>query len=164
MFKRLLSIVIAVGFVWGAVGCTSENVGSGEKPKSLMEEVTTEEIVDEPDSVYDENLKDTMGDFAFELLKNCDEGEGNIMISPASVAFALGMTANGSADETREAMEKILGKELNLDLINKMYRYYAALLTADEETKIEIAKSSWSKSRKDLQVNNDVFGKMLNLL
>ena len=69
MFKRLMSIILAAGFVLGAVGCTKEIVGHGEKPKSLMEEVTTETVVDEPDSFYDEKLKDTMGDFAFELLK-----------------------------------------------------------------------------------------------
>ena len=161
MFKRLMSFVLVAGFVLSAVGCTKENIGTGEKPKSLVEEVTTEEVVDEPDSVYEENLKNTLGEFAFELLKNCDNGEGNIMISPASVAFALGMTANGSADETLEAMEKVLGEELNLDLINKMYRYYAGVLTSDEETKIRIANSIWINNSIDFQVNNEFLAKCL---
>ena len=161
MVKRLLSIVLITGFVLGAAGCTKEISKTGENPKSLMEEVTTEEVVDEPDGVYDENLKNTMGDFAFELLKNCDEGEGNIMISPASVAFALGMTANGGANDTLKEMDELLGKELNLDLINKMYRYYAEVLTSDEETMIKIANSIWINNRKDLQVKNEFLAKCL---
>ena len=161
MIKRLLSIVLMAGFVLGVAGCTKETSKTGEKPKSLMEEVTTKEVVDEPDHVYDENLKNTMGDFAFELLKNCDDGEENIMISPASIAFALGMTANGGADDTLKEMEKLLGGELNLDLINKMYRYYAEILTSDEETMIRIANSIWINNRKDLQVKDEFLAKCL---
>lgn len=161
MFRKLLSIMLVACISFGFAGCTKENVGKTKKPKSLTEEVSTEEIDEEPDGSYDENLKAIMGDFAFELLKNCDDGEGNVMISSASVAFALGMTANGADGDTLKAMENVLGKELNLDLINRIYNYYAGILTMDEETKIRIANSIWINDCMDLQVNSEFLTKCL---
>ncbi|MCK4748987.1 MAG: hypothetical protein KAT15_18170, partial [Bacteroidales bacterium] len=42
-----------------------------------------------------------------EVMQEAESGE-NVMISPLSVALALGMTYNGSASTTREAMEETL--------------------------------------------------------
>lgn len=161
MFKKALLIILSIVFVVNMSGCTKEEIGTAKLPKSLMEDVTTEFVEEENPEVYDENLKKSMGNFAFELVKNCDNGEGNVLISPASVAFALGMTANGGANETLAEMEKVLGKELNVDLINAMYKYYASVLTADSETTISIANSIWINNRMDFQVNSRFLSKCL---
>ena len=47
----------------------------------------------------------------FELLKELYRGEGNVMLSPASLTMALGMAAEGAAGETLAAILTALGAE-----------------------------------------------------
>ena len=90
------------------------------------------------------NLYDATGEFAFELLRNCDKSERNILISPTSVMLALGMTANGGTGETLKEMENVLGGEgADLESINAFYKEYADKLQEGEEIKVNIANSIW---------------------
>ena len=47
----------------------------------------------------------------FELLKELYRGEGNVMLSPASLTMALGMAAEGAAGETLAEILRALGAE-----------------------------------------------------
>lgn len=47
----------------------------------------------------------------FELLKELYAGDGNVMLSPASLTMALGMAAEGAAGETLAAILRALGVE-----------------------------------------------------
>ncbi len=83
------------------------------------------------------------------------EPEENIMISPLSVALALGMTYNGSASTTREAMEKTLRLEgLTQDEINDGYKSIIdQMLDLDPKVLMEIANSIWY--REGFEVEDD---------
>jgi serpin B len=75
------------------------------------------------------------------------KADENIMISPLSVALALGMTYNGSASTTREAMEATLKLQgLTEDEINDGYKSIIdQLLDLDPKVIMEIANSIWYK-------------------
>ena len=69
--------------------------------------------------------------FAFDVFKgiNAQQGEGNVFVSPLSVAMALGMTYNGASGTTREAMQATLGlQDMTEDEVNRSYRSLIDLL------------------------------------
>lgn len=86
-------------------------------------------------------------DFAFPLLHeiNATQPDENVFISPLSASMALGMTMNGAAGETYEAMRTAMGfGELEEAEINRGFRDLIALLRGlDRSTVFEIANSAW---------------------
>lgn len=62
--------------------------------------------------------------FTANLLKESAKAKGtekSILVSPYSVAMALGMTANGAKEQTRTEMETVLGGSLKMDDLNNSY-------------------------------------------
>jgi len=85
--------------------------------------------------------------FAFELFREVYgiSQEDNLMISPLSVSYALGMTYNGSAGDTREAFRQVLhyGEWTDLE-VNESYKdLMSQLVTLDDHVKFSIANSIW---------------------
>jgi serpin B len=104
------------------------------------------------DPEFDYNLKsakviETNNQFGLELLKKVFETEekANVMISPASVSIALGMTYNGAETATREAFEEVLNYEgLTRGEVNEITRELIhVLLTNVHGNLLEIANSLW---------------------
>ncbi|HLO59179.1 MAG TPA: serpin family protein [Bacteroidales bacterium] len=85
-------------------------------------------------------------DLFTKVLKNDAESD-NIFVSPTSVALALAMTYNGSAGDTRAAMETALHKQGFTDEeINNGYKSLIdALKSVDPKVILEIANSIWYK-------------------
>ncbi len=85
--------------------------------------------------------------FAFELFQevNSLSEEENIMISPLSVSYALGMTYNGAAGTTLDAFVDVLhfGDLTRLE-VNQSYKdLMGQLVTLDSKVKFSIANSIW---------------------
>ena len=85
--------------------------------------------------------------FAFELFhQTCSlSTKENIMISPLSVSYALGMTYNGAADSTLEAFKNVLhfGELTNLE-VNETYKdLMNQLVHLDDQVLFSIANSIW---------------------
>ena len=74
-----------------------------------------------------------------------EEQDENIFISPLSVSMALGMTYNGAAGTTREAMQKTLELSgLTIEEVNKSYKSLLELLSQlDPKVRFQIANSIW---------------------
>jgi serine protease inhibitor len=85
--------------------------------------------------------------FAFELFREVYglSQENNLMISPLSVSYALGMTFNGSAGDTREAFRQVLHfGELTDQEVNESFKdLMGQLVTLDENVEFSIANSIW---------------------
>lgn len=85
--------------------------------------------------------------FAADLFREVwsSEEEDNFMISPVSVAIALGMTYNGSDGETKSAFEETL--RLNGFTRNEINRIHGELIKLlmkiDPKVTLEIANSIW---------------------
>ena len=89
-----------------------------------------------------------MADFGLDLLKLC-AGEKNVLISPASVLSALGMTANGAKGETLAQFETAFGlpvEELNAAL--------SACLPA-EDGPFSSANAIWFNDKEGLHIEED---------
>jgi serpin B len=87
--------------------------------------------------------------FAFELFKEVYglSEEENLMISPLSISYALGMTYNGSAGNTREAFRQVLHfGEWTDQEVNESYKdLMSQLVTLDRNVEFNIANSIWYK-------------------
>jgi len=87
--------------------------------------------------------------FAFELFKEVYGGteEDNLMISSLSASYALGMTYNGAAGNTREAFRQVLHfDDLTDQEVNESYQdLMSQLVTLDDQVQFSIANSIWYK-------------------
>ena len=85
--------------------------------------------------------------FAFELFKEIHglSDADNLMISPLSTSYALGMTLNGAAGTTRDAFRSVLHfEDLTDQEVNESYQdLMAQLVTLDEQVQFSIANSIW---------------------
>ncbi len=85
--------------------------------------------------------------FGFELFREVYSlsEEDNIMISPLSVAYALGMTYNGAAGTTLDAFYNVLHfGDLTTEEVNESYKdLMDQLLDLDDRVEFSIANSIW---------------------
>jgi serpin B len=98
-------------------------------------------------SVAEQKVINGSNAFAFDLLKavNASDKAGNVFISPLSASMALGMTMNGAAGGTYDAMHSTLrfGDLARVD-VNESYKTLIALLRdLDKSTEFSIANSIW---------------------
>ncbi len=104
----------------------------------------------------------TVTDFALRLFRETlsseqskatgDAGK-NILVSPASVLFALSMTANGADNNTLAQMEEALGASVTS--LNSYLQEYRTSLPEGDGYKLNIANSIWFKDDPDFTVNQD---------
>lgn len=99
-------------------------------------------------SVEGRALVTASNDFAFNLFRQTEVTSGaeeNMMISPLSVSYALGMTLNGAGAYTFDSIRHTLGfDQLSLHDINANYKQLVPfLVSADPTTTLKIANSIW---------------------
>ncbi|MEJ2750823.1 MAG: serpin family protein, partial [Anaerolineae bacterium] len=87
--------------------------------------------------------------FGFDLLASltADTPEKNVFISPASMALALSMTANGADDPTSQAMLNLLRlAELDWTAVNQSHAaLWQALDGVDPQVTLSMANSLWAE-------------------
>jgi serine protease inhibitor len=102
------------------------------------------------------DLVGAYNEFGFSLFRKLVEQatpDSNVIMSPASVSMALGMTLNGAAGTTEEAMKATLEFDgMSMLDINQSYRDLIDLLTGlDESVQFEIANSIWYRLDKTFE-------------
>lgn len=135
--KQLLLIIAVLGFSSISFSCKKENTNN-----------TPDEFKQVNLTVKQKQLITTSNAFGFEFFKKVNEisgSESNMMVSPLSVSMALGMTRNGAAGNTLEAMTNTLGFAGMTDTeINESYKYITETFTTlDPKVKLQIANSIW---------------------
>jgi len=113
----------------------------------------TEPVKKDPDKITlnykSEQILEADQQFAFELFGkiNALTEDDNIMISPLSVSYALGMTMNGATGTTLDAFYDVLhfGDLTNAE-VNESYRdLMDQLVHLDDKVEFSIANSIWYK-------------------
>jgi serine protease inhibitor len=133
--RRLSAITVA----FLAAGCAKEPVGPPPRITALPRSLTPQE----------QRIIEADNRFAIELLKQATADTRdtleNLFVSPLSVAMALGMTYNGAAGTTEEAMRATLELEgMTVAEVNESYRGLIKMLRElDTRVTFQIANSIW---------------------
>lgn len=124
--------------------------GGGGKT-DLMQGVQPRELTSEPVSSDLTDLDEAVTALGLELLRR--NGDGNVLVSPLSVAYALSMTANGAKGETLAQMEAVLG--MPVELLNQAFYEYLEALPEGEKNTLHLANSVWFTDKDSFTVNQD---------
>ena len=136
--KKLICLLLSFALVLGLSGCTAE-------AEDLMENITQGTEAHFCDL---EDQSRVFADFSLRLFRESYEQGKNTLISPMSVLYALGMTANGASGETLTQMEAVFG--MNLDTLNRN------LMSINEGSDfMKLANSIWFKDDPSFTVNGD---------
>jgi serpin B len=107
----------------------------------------TDRVVSRELTASEKLLVESDNEFGLKLLREIvkEDKDKNVFISPLSVSMALGMTYNGAAGTTREAMQKTLELSgLTIEEVNKSYKSLLELLSQlDPKVRFQIANSIW---------------------
>lgn len=136
--KRLFLIIALISLSFFTFSCKKEKT---ETPGEFKQVNLTQK---QKDLVSNSNT------FGFDFFKKVTEISGtekNLMVSPLSVSMALGMTRNGAAGSTLEAMTNTLGfTGMNETDINESYKFILETCSGlDPKVKLHIANSIWYK-------------------
>jgi len=143
--KKILGIFILVTFGLALLQCN----GSTE---SINQQQPIDDPVRTPSQLTAEesSLLQSSNKFGFTLFNKIVEGsqlDSNVFVSPLSASYALAMTWNGAANETREAMSNALQLSgLSVEEANQAYRNLTAILNdVDPSVDLNIANSIWCR-------------------
>jgi len=104
-------------------------------------------VIDRNASPLEKSLAKADNQFGWSLFQQLNKvtADSNLFISPFSVSMALGMTLNGAAGETEQAMQQTLELTgLTQQEINETYENLMELLSyQDNQVLFEIANSIW---------------------
>ncbi len=147
MSRKILALLICIGFALSITGCTRSI-----KADDLMSGITANDVA------ADADLSDNAGimDFAAELFKNSENGE-NTLVSPFSVLCALAMTANGADGDTLSQMEETLG--MPIEQLNAYLHTYVNTLPQSDKAKLSTANSIWFSDEENFAPNVDFLQK-----
>jgi len=141
--------------LWGVLAMLAPSVYAENTEK---EEIIKIEVQVEEENTMPESEKMTKSEIAAQstaaianlgasILKTVDDNE-NLSISPLSIAYALGMTANGAAADTRTQMETVMGTDV--ETLNEFLQDYGATL---QET-LSIANSIWFNDAEHVHIED----------
>ena len=133
MGKRMAALALAVCMALPLFGC-----GGKLKAQSLTEGITARTIDTHTDLTGDSTA---VMDFAAALLRQTAESEG-VLLSPVSVLYALGMTANGASCDTLTQLEQAMGMDLTA-LNDYLYTYRMSLPENTKKCKLSLSNSLW---------------------
>lgn len=158
VLTSVLAALLALSVVFINVGCMK--MGATD----LMRDITRKEV---DGKNPDDEFKSAYLNFTAELFKksvdkSTNDGEGNALISPFSVMVALSMTANGAGGNTLSEMEEVLGKNIDIETLNKYLYTYIESLYSGEKCKLSVANSIWLRDTTSLSVKKNFLQKNMD--
>lgn len=177
MFKRIIGAIIALTMVASMCSCSEQESSSQptQPTPSSPSVVEPASKAASPTANYtfvgasdgqkhDDSFITGLNSFSVEMFKGSvkdDLSRGkNTLVSPESVAFALGMTANGANGETLEQMRNTLCSDVDMDTFNKnMNLLMTNAEKSTEKEKLAIANSVWVKDIESMTLK-DQFAKI----
>lgn len=179
LLRKLIMISISMVLFLNISGCNilgSSNKSDQEQTENTSEGNVTDSANDlmanlkseNPEPDQDLEKAEFMQQFSVELLKTlAADSDDNILFSPLSIYYALGMTQNAASEDTVRQISEILHSEP--DTLNRYLYSYRTLLDQeqDENVKLNLANSLWLNQamqdqiqvqQKFLQTNADYYG------
>ncbi|MCD7844745.1 MAG: serpin family protein [Oscillospiraceae bacterium] len=147
MKTRLTALLLLLALTLAGCGTKTQAV-------DLMEDVPPEPIATETtDAAQTEDAALAVTEFAVSLFQQCAQAGENTLVSPVSVLYALAMTANGAAGNTRAQMEASFG--VSLEALNPYLSVYMENLPSGEDYKLTAANAIWFREDECLTVRQD---------
>ena len=143
--KKITTSLLLLSIVLIFVSCEKSNL---DKENKLPEPMKIQLRGSEP------SMQKSDQAFAFDFFAKVfdeeqNDNDENFMVSPFSLSMALAMTWNGSAGDTKTAMQNTLGFEDWAD--EDVNKYFSKLKNAfqetDPSTKLSIANSIWTNQQ-----------------
>ena len=146
MKKKFLSLLLACSMIFSISGCTGKNPDeiSGKNPASPEYKI--------------ENTS-SINKFSMNLLKETYKPGENILISPLSVTYALGLAGNASDSKTRQEFENVL--DVSIDDLNDFTKNYLIKINNLEGVEFNLADSIWVDKEKNIKLNKEFEKKIL---
>lgn len=148
--KKTICAALAAITAISASGCSeAADTHRNKKPvKMAASPVSSAELKADSGEISDK-FSERYAGFTADLFKNTcrDDLEAgkNVLISPESVMFALGMTANGADGETLSQMEAVLGGE-NIDSLNDDLLCLMHKANDEKNSQLALANCIWTNS------------------
>lgn len=153
MNRKMIAGFLAALMMMGAVAGCSNSTGSrsnNDDPAEKQENSRKDKAFEAAeDADYDEDdMYDNYLEFVTAIYSNCAEaaGDANMMISPASILFALEMTAGGAAGDTLDQMTNVLVPGADSAEALRFGSDYMAELQDAGEDMLGIANAVWINS------------------
>ena len=163
-FKKVLALLFAALFLL-ATACGSPAPGTNAHPRStsvsgvqdLMAGVSPGSVPEI--GIPNEPFESETANYSVRLFQQALQAEPtneNVVLSPLSVLYALGMAANGADGETRSQMEQLLsGGRLTVSSLNIGIRQLTERLMREGQATMKIGNSIWFDGGDCLKVNRD---------
>ena len=136
---QLFSLFLALSLLAGCAGTLVAPQGSVQPLPAPQGSIPPVKILESPA----EGTFSGYRSFAVELLKQGHTGGENTLVSPLSVALALGMTANGAAESTLAEFETLFGLSRE-DLNAVCARFIADYAQLGGSTEATLVNSLWA--------------------
>lgn len=153
-FKILKSFVLIFAIVLNSVAFGVNTVGA--TVENLSNSVAAKELVSAPIS---KNFITATQDFSFDVFRESVDYNKNSLISPTSIALAMGMTSNGSDGDTLKQFLQLLTKsQFSLRQLNYFYFNLASILQNQYVDSVygnpvKLANSIWFADRLNINPN-----------
>lgn len=138
MRKRVKQGIFGLGLI--SVLLSVPGCGGKIAAADLMKGVKAEEISIRP--LSEESIR-SVTDFSLSLFQKLPNQEENSLISPLSALYALAMTANGAAGQTKTEMEQVLFSGNSVAALNETLAGLSNKLSSEGNTKLKMANSMW---------------------
>lgn len=143
-----LCLLMCARMVLSFVGC---------EVSSRSEDLMAEVVGDKPSGDVPANGNVALTEFAVDVLRESYKDGENTLVSPLSVASALGMVANGAEGDTKTQMERVLGMEVSV--LNEYLYSYRKSLVNGENYKLSLANGIWFRDSESFAVKEDFLEK-----
>lgn len=163
MISKNKIILLIMAAVLLLAGCSTSADILDTDTEDLMSLVKAASWPEAPNTI-DSRFQKSLLDFSWNLFQESSQNDQNVLISPASVYLALGMTYNGADTETRQAIiETLSAAGLSEEEFNAACRDYISILqTMGDKTELSVANAIWYRQgfnpdKSFLQKNADYF-------
>ncbi len=182
IISAVIALTLVMGMCSCGDNASSDPVSKPASSLSGSSEPVTKTEPDEPEPTYggevveltadkkfkpasdnqknDEKFVSGLGSFSVELFKRTVQKDltadgKNTLVSPESVAFALGMVQNGADGNTLKQMQDVICKGVDQDTFNKNMNLLISNADKNntEKSKLSIANSVWVKDKDSLTLN-----------
>lgn len=157
ILTAILVFVIASGMLCSCMGKPQKKAKLDDyDPDSVDPAEVSVDYSEVEDYDVADDTQENYEEFAFNMFNRCAEEavDENMMISPASMLFALGMTAGGARNNTLTEMADTLCPGSTPEEMQAFSLYYMNQLMGMSEEQLNVANAVW--------VNDDRIGSDLN--